>query len=263
MAEWKRRDIFKLGLSSLAFSQISCGARPRRPVSTERPRYHVVVLLSGGIDPIYTTDPKVRAEVESGVDLPYQANEIVDAGDFQLGPHFAPLARWSKRMAILNGVQTTVTNHETGSTQFARLRTKVKYSTPSVLEVIARYRDGQPLGCVSMGPTTFWDYSSGWFGTPEKVIAAGRPGGLKVLSLFQRLVRLRREAHSAKVESASPLSGDVQAQIETELTRMYGPGLSLSYGSNPALLSGVRITVGSDVYDGSVKGRLTALEERF
>ena len=97
----------------------------------------------------------------------------------------------------------------------------------------------------------------------EKVIAAGRPGGLKVLSLFQRLVRLRREAHSAKVESASPLSGDVQAQIETELTRMYGPGLSLSYGSNPALLSGVRITVGSDVYDGSVKGRLTELEERF
>jgi len=33
----------------------------------------------------------------------------------------------------------------------------------------------------------------------EKVIAASRPGGLKVLSRFQRLVRLRREAHSAKV----------------------------------------------------------------
>src|SRR6185503_21270611 len=72
----------------------------------------------------------------------------------------------------------------------------------------------------------------------EKVIAAGRPGGLKVLSIFQRRVRLRQEAHSAKVESASPLSGEVQAQIESELTRMYGPGLSLSYGSNPALLSG-------------------------
>ena len=97
----------------------------------------------------------------------------------------------------------------------------------------------------------------------EKVIAAGRPGGLKVLSRFQRLVRLRREAHSAKVESVSPLSGDVQAQIESELTRMYGPGLLLSYDSNPTLLGGVRITVGSDVYDGSVKGRLTALEERF
>ena len=97
----------------------------------------------------------------------------------------------------------------------------------------------------------------------EKVIAAGRPGGLKVLSLFQRLVRLRREAHSAKVESASPLSGEVQAQIESELTRMYGRGLLMSYANNPTLLGGVRITVGSDVFDGSVKGRLTALSERF
>ena len=97
----------------------------------------------------------------------------------------------------------------------------------------------------------------------EKVIAAGRPGGLKVLSLFQRRVRLRREAHSAKVESPSPLPGDVQAQIEAELTRMYGRGLLMSYANNPALLGGVRITVGSDVFDGSVKGRLTALSERF
>lgn len=97
----------------------------------------------------------------------------------------------------------------------------------------------------------------------EKVIAAGRPGGLKVLSRFQRLVRLRREAHSAKVESPSPLPGDVQAQIESELTRMYGRGLLMSYANSPTLLGGIRITVGSDVYDGSVKGRLTALEERF
>ena len=97
----------------------------------------------------------------------------------------------------------------------------------------------------------------------EKVIAAGRPGGLKILTRFQRLVRLRREAHSAKVESPSPLPGEVQAQIESELTRMYGRGLLMSYASDPTLLGGVRITVGSDVYDGSVKGRLTALEERF
>jgi F-type H+-transporting ATPase subunit delta len=97
----------------------------------------------------------------------------------------------------------------------------------------------------------------------DGVIDAGRPGGLKILSRFQRLVRLRREAHSAKVESASPLSSDVQTQIESELARMYGRGLLMSYASNPRLLGGVRITVGSDVYDGSVRGRLTALEERF
>ena len=97
----------------------------------------------------------------------------------------------------------------------------------------------------------------------EKVIAAGRPGGLKVLSLFQRRVRLRREAHSAKVESPTPLSADVQAQIESELARLYGRGLLMSYATNPRLLGGVRITVGSDVYDGSIRGRLTALEQQF
>jgi F-type H+-transporting ATPase subunit delta len=97
----------------------------------------------------------------------------------------------------------------------------------------------------------------------QQVIAAERPGGLKVLSRFQRLVRLKREAHSAKVESSSPLSADVRTQIESELARMYGGGLLMSYADNPALVGGVRITVGSDVYDGSIKGRLMALSERF
>ena len=97
----------------------------------------------------------------------------------------------------------------------------------------------------------------------QQVIAAERPGGLKVLSRFQRLVRLNREAHSAKVESSSPLSADVRTQIESELARMYGRGLLMSYADNPTLVGGVRITVGSDVYDGSIKGRLMAMSERF
>ena len=73
----------------------------------------------------------------------------------------------------------------------------------------------------------------------EQVITAGRPGGLKILSRFQRLVRLKREAHSAKVESSTPLAGDVRAQIESELARMYGGGLLMSYADNPALVGGV------------------------
>lgn len=97
----------------------------------------------------------------------------------------------------------------------------------------------------------------------QQVIAAERPGGLKVLSRFQRLVRLKREAHSAKVESSSPLSADVRTQIESELARMYGRGLLMSYADNPTLVGGVRITVGSDVFDGSIQGRLMALSEKF
>lgn len=97
----------------------------------------------------------------------------------------------------------------------------------------------------------------------QQVITAARPGGFKILSRFQRLVRLKREAHSARVESSSPLPGEIRTQIESELARLYGRGLLMSYADNPALLGGVRITVGSDVYDGSIKGRLTALSETF
>jgi F-type H+-transporting ATPase subunit delta len=43
----------------------------------------------------------------------------------------------------------------------------------------------------------------------------------------------------------------------------YGPVLNFSSAVNPALIGGIRITVGSDIYDGSVQGRLAKLEQRF
>ena len=40
-------------------------------------------------------------------------------------------------------------------------------------------------------------------------------------------------------------------------------GLIFSFAQNASLLGGLRVQVGSDVYDGSVKARLAALEEGF
>jgi len=97
----------------------------------------------------------------------------------------------------------------------------------------------------------------------QRIIDAGRPGSLPVLSRFQRLVKLDRARHTALVESAAPLPADVRAQIESSLTRLYGRGIAMSFAENPALLGGVRIKLGSDVYDGSVQGGLAALEARF
>jgi F-type H+-transporting ATPase subunit delta len=97
----------------------------------------------------------------------------------------------------------------------------------------------------------------------QAVIDSGRPGMLKVLSRFHRLVRIQRASRSAKIESPSLLSGDVRTSIESDLTRLYGRGVMTSYEEKPALLGGVRITVGSDVYDGSILARLAELEERF
>lgn len=87
-----------------------------------------------------------------------------------------------------------------------------------------------------------------------------RRGALPVLAHFQRLVRLDRDRHTALVESAVPLADAVRTRIGSGLTRTYGPSLETSFGENPALIAGVRIKVGSDVYDDTVRARLDALE---
>jgi F-type H+-transporting ATPase subunit delta len=97
----------------------------------------------------------------------------------------------------------------------------------------------------------------------QKTIELKPRGYVAILSHFQRLVRLELDRRSAKVESATPLAADLQASIQANLSRLYGAGLNISFAQNPALLGGLRIKVGSDVYDGSIQARLAALEQSF
>ncbi len=95
-------------------------------------------------------------------------------------------------------------------------------------------------------------------------VADSRPRGyLGTLSYFRHLVELDRARHTAKVESARPLPEELKARVQNDLGRLYGPGLTTSFAENPALIGGMRIQVGSDVYDGSVRARLAALEQSF
>jgi len=97
----------------------------------------------------------------------------------------------------------------------------------------------------------------------QGIIQAKRRGGLALLLQFWRLVKLERARHTAEVESAVPVPEDLRASIEASLTRAYGPGISASFVHNPGLIGGMRLKVGSDVYDGSVRGRLAELEKNF
>ena len=94
----------------------------------------------------------------------------------------------------------------------------------------------------------------------DRVIRSKRRGILAMLKQFQRLVRLERERNSARVESAAPLPEPMRADVVASVGRLYGPGIETSFAENPALIGGVRLKVGSDVYDGSVKARLDAIE---
>ena len=99
--------------------------------------------------------------------------------------------------------------------------------------------------------------------TVRAVIAQKPRGYMGILSHFQRLVKLDVERRAARVESAVALSPAQQTNIQQTLTGRYGAGLNLSFGANPALIGGMRIRVGSDVYDGSIDARLNALAENF
>ena len=97
----------------------------------------------------------------------------------------------------------------------------------------------------------------------QRMIDEGRHGSLSVLSRFQRLVRVYRSRHTADVESAVPLPADIRARLQAGLMQTHGPQIAISFRENPALLAGVRIRVGSDVYDGSVLAGLNDLEARL
>ena len=95
-------------------------------------------------------------------------------------------------------------------------------------------------------------------------IIANRPRGfLGILSHFRWLVKLDKAQHTAKVESAKPLPPELQVNVKSGLERLYGAGLAISFAENPALIGGMRIQVGSDVYDGSVRSRLATLGQSF
>jgi F-type H+-transporting ATPase subunit delta len=95
-------------------------------------------------------------------------------------------------------------------------------------------------------------------------IAKERPRGYTVtLSYFRRLIALDRARHTAKIQSARRLPPDIQSKVQAGLVQEYGQGLSTNFAENAALIGGMRIQVGSDVYDGTVRSRLEALEQKF
>src|SRR5262245_32690892 len=93
----------------------------------------------------------------------------------------------------------------------------------------------------------------------QAVVAQKPRGYAGILSHLHRLVKLDLERRTARVESAAPLPAELQSGVSTQLNRLYGAGLAVSFAESPALIGGLRIKVGSDVYDGSVKARLNAL----
>jgi F-type H+-transporting ATPase subunit delta len=86
---------------------------------------------------------------------------------------------------------------------------------------------------------------------------------IQLLENYQRLLRLELDKRRATIESAAELDPEAGRQIVAGLEQNYGPGLTTEYSINRALLGGVRIRVGSDVWDSSVRNRLERLQQRL
>ena len=97
----------------------------------------------------------------------------------------------------------------------------------------------------------------------QRIAASSQRGKIGILQDLARLVRLDRDRHRAVVETAAGLPDEMRRDVQAGLERAYGQGLETSFALNPDLIGGMRIRVGSDVYDGSVRARLAALEARL
>jgi len=95
-------------------------------------------------------------------------------------------------------------------------------------------------------------------------VAARKPRHtLSALKDYLRLVRMELARRNALIESATPLELDASAGILSDLRDRFGNDITHEFKVNPALIGGVRIQLGSDVWDGSVSGRLELLRSKL
>ncbi len=82
---------------------------------------------------------------------------------------------------------------------------------------------------------------------------------LAVLQAYRRLVAVEFAKGQAIVEHAGPVGADALGAIEAAMTRRYSRPVVATAKPTPALLAGLRVRVGDDVYESSVSSQLAAL----
>ena len=86
---------------------------------------------------------------------------------------------------------------------------------------------------------------------------------IDVLKNYRRLLRLELEKRQAKIETANEVDSATSSELVGNLKKKYGSDLTTEFVVNPGLLGGMRIRVGSDVWDGTVRNRLERLQQEL
>lgn len=92
-------------------------------------------------------------------------------------------------------------------------------------------------------------------------VATSQPRGyFGILAELERLTRVDFQNRTVLIESATALQPNELQEIESKIRNRNKNVLSITHKVNPALLGGLRIRIGSDVWDGSVRTRLNKLQ---
>lgn len=100
-------------------------------------------------------------------------------------------------------------------------------------------------------------------GLSDQLVAEKPRGYVAILREYTRLVRLELEKRHAVIDSAAPLDEARQSSLRGELASKFGGDLTFEFRTKPELLGGLRIQVGSDVWDGTVSNRLHLLSQQL
>jgi F-type H+-transporting ATPase subunit delta len=97
----------------------------------------------------------------------------------------------------------------------------------------------------------------------DSLIARKPRNCVPILQNYRRLLRLELEKRHARVETASEVDPETSLKLIANLRQKYGNDLTAEFIVNPQLLGGMRIRVGSDVWDGTVRNRLERLQQQL
>lgn len=79
------------------------------------------------------------------------------------------------------------------------------------------------------------------------------------LKAYHRLIATELAKSEARVEHAGAIAPSALNAIAAAMSKKYGRPVTATSRPNPALLAGLRVRVGDDVYESSVAGQLTEL----
>jgi F-type H+-transporting ATPase subunit delta len=85
----------------------------------------------------------------------------------------------------------------------------------------------------------------------------------EVIEAYRRDMDQRQGIFETDIVSARPLDDGERRQLEAQVGQVAGGRVKANYREDKSLLGGAIVTIGSTVYDGSVRGRLDRLKEQL